>query len=274
MKRHFAALLSLCLLAGLTACGAPKQAASPSTEITVFAAASLQTSLDAAIDAYQTVVPEVSVTATYDSSGTLKTQIQEGAPCDLFISAAPKQLDALDGALKGDPPKNPDGLDFVVQGSRVDLLENKVVLAVPDGNPAGIESFDQLADRLKDGSILLAIGNSDVPVGQYTQKIFTYYGMDEAAVSGCLTYGSNAREVTTQISEAVVDCGIIYGTDAHSAGLSVVDSATAEMCGQVLYPAAVINSGSQPEAAQAFLDYLSTDAAKTRFESVGFTPLT
>jgi len=274
MKRCLVVLLSLCLLASLAACGAPNRETDPSTEITVFAAASLQESLDAAIEAYQTVAPEVSVVASYDSSGTLKTQIQEGAPCDLFISAAPRQMDALDGALKIDTAKNPDELDFVVPGSRIDLLENKVVLAVPDGNPAGIERFDQLADRLKDGSILLAVGNSDVPVGQYTQKIFAFYGIDEAAVSACLTYGSNAREVTTQISEAVVDCGIIYGTDAHSAGLTVVDSASAEMCGQVIYPAAVINSGSQPEAAQAFLDYLSTPDAKACFEAVGFTPLT
>ena len=293
MKKYLSLLLALCLTLSLTACGGSKEepakaeepaqteepapetqepAADP-VEITVFAAASMQESLNAAIEQYKAVAPEVTVVTTYDSSGTLLTQIKEGASCDLFISAAPKQINALDGSLKDDAEKNPDGLDYIVEGSRLNLLENKVTLAVPEGNPKGIESFDQLADLLKNGEVSLAIGNSDVPVGQYTQKIFTYYEIDEAAIASKLTYGSNVKEVTTQVSEGAVDCGIIYGTDAFSAGLTVVDSATAEMCGQVIYPAAVLNVGEQPEAAQAFLDYLTTPDALTCFEAVGFSPM-
>lgn len=177
----------------------------------------------------------------------------------------------MDGSLIDDKDKNPDGLDLIVTDSRIDLLENKVTLAVPEGNPKGIESFDQLAELLKSGDVLLAIGNSDVPVGQYTQKIFAYYGLDESAMTDCLTYGNNVKEVTTQVSEASADCGIIYATDAYSAGLTVVDSATAEMCGQVIYPAAVLK-GEKEEAAQAFLDYLQTADAMSVFESVGFCP--
>ena len=131
-------------------------------------------------------------------------------------------------------------------------------------------SQDQLAELLKNGDVMLAIGNSDVPVGQYTQKIFAYYGLDEAALTDCLTYGNNDKEVTTQVSEASADCGIIYATDAYSAGLTVVDSATAEMCGQVIYPAAVLK-GEKEEAAQAFLDYLQTADAMEVFKSVGFS---
>ena len=293
MKKTVSLLLALCLSLSLTACGSSKEAsAKPEepakaeesapeaqdpvagpVEITVFAAASMQESLDAAIEQYKSVAPEVTVVMTYDSSGTLLTQIKEGASCDLFISAAPKQMNALDGSLKDDAEKNPDGLDYIVEGSRIDLLENKVTLAVPEGNPAGIESFDQLAELLKNGNVTLAIGNSDVPVGQYTQKIFAYYEIDEAAIASKLTYGSNVKEVTTQVSEGSVDCGIIYGTDAFSAGLTVVDGATAEMCGQVIYPAAVLNCGEQPEAAQAFLDYLCTADALACFEGVGFSPL-
>ena len=282
MKKYLSLVLALCLALSLTACGGskeePAQTETPAetaepVEITVFAAASMQESLDAAIEQYKSVAPEVTVVMTYDSSGTLLTQIKEGASCDLFISAAPKQMNALDGSLKDDAEKNPDGLDYIVEGSRIDLLENKVTLAVPEGNPAGIESFDQLADLLKNGEVALAIGNSDVPVGQYTQKIFTYYGIDEAAIANNLTYGSNVKEVTTQVSEAAVDCGIIYGTDAFSAGLTVVDSATAEMCGQVIYPAAVLNVGEQPEAALAFLEYLCTADARACFEAVGFSPM-
>ena len=123
---------------------------------------------------------------------------------------------------------------------------------------------------------MLAMGNSDVPVGQYTQKILTWYGLDEAelANAGCITYGTNVKEVTTQVSEGSVDAGIIYGTDAFSAGLTVVDEATPEMCGQVIYPAAVMKHSAQKEQATAFLEYLQTDAASEIFESVGFHPLT
>ena len=176
----------------------------------------------------------------------------------------------MDGSLIEDKDKNPNGLDLIVTDSRINLLENKVTLAVPEGNPEGIESFDQLAELLKSGDMMLAIGNSDVPVGQYTQKIFAYYGIDEAAIADKLTYGNNVKEVTSQVSEAAADCGIIYATDAFSAGLNTVDSATAEMCGQVIYPAAVLK-GEKEAAAQAFLDYLQTAEAVAVFESVGFS---
>ena len=170
---------------------------------------------------------------------------------------------------------NTEGLDFVLADTRFNILENKVALAVPDGNPAGIHSYDDLIAGLKDGSVLLAMGNSDVPVGQYTQKILQYYGLDEEALAsaGVITYGSNVKEVTTQVGEAVVDCGIIYQTDAFSAGLTVADTATKEMCGQVIYPAAVMNTSGNAEAARAFLEYLTSAEADEVFAAVGFTPI-
>ena len=246
-------------------------------EVVVFAAASLTETLTELQASFQEDHPEVEITFNFDSSGTLKTQIEEGAACDLFLSAGQKQMDQLDSAA--DPAVNTDGLDFVDSATRLDLLKNKVTLAVPEGNPKGIESFDQLAELLAAGDVFLAMGNSDVPVGQYTQKIFTYYGLDEASLAsaGMLTYGSNVKEVTTQVSEGTVDCGVIYATDAFSAGLTVVDEATADMCGQVIYPAAVMKSGSgeaAEAAAQAFLDYLHTDEnAIAVLEGVGFTVL-
>ena len=280
MKKLLSLLLALSLVLALTACGSKDDGANDAdtqdgtnedpVELIVFAAASMTETLNEIAEMYKEVAPNVTLTFNFDSSGKLLTQISEGADCDLFISAAPTQMNAMDGSLIGDTEKNPNGLDLIVTDSRVDLLENKVTLAVPEGNPKGIESFDQLAQLLKSGDVLLAIGNSDVPVGQYTQKIFAYYGLDESAMTDCLTYGNNVKEVTTQVSEAAADCGIIYATDAFSAGLEVVDSATAEMCGQVIYPAAVLK-GEKEEAARAFLAYLETDAAMTVFERVGFS---
>ena len=283
MKKLLSLLLALSLAFALAACG--QKDTTPETpdeqqpeetqpvELIVFAAASMKETLTEIAELYKSAAPDVTITYNFDSSGTLLKQIQEGADCDLFISAAPKQMNALDGSLKEDAEKNPDGLDRIVTDSRINLLENKVTLAVPEGNPKGIESFDQLAELLKSGDVLLAMGNSDVPVGQYTQKIFAYYGLEEEALAsaGKITYGNNVKEVTSQVSEAAADCGIIYATDAFSAGLTVVDSATAEMCGQVIYPAAVMQ-GEKEAAAQAFLDYLQTDDAVAVFESVGFSP--
>lgn len=281
MKKLLSLLLALALVFSLAACGSKTDdtttdhtqgdANAESVDLVVFAAASMTETLTEIAEMYKEVAPNVNITYNFDSSGKLLTQISEGADCDLFISAAPTQMNAMDGSLIGDTEKNPNGLDLIVTDSRIDLLENKVTLAVPEGNPKGIESFDQLAELLKSGDVMLAIGNSDVPVGQYTQKIFAYYGLDESAMTDCLTYGNNVKEVTTQVSEAAADCGIIYATDAFSAGLEVVDSATAEMCGQVIYPAAVLK-GEKEEAAQAFLDYLQTADAMSVFESVGFCP--
>ena len=282
MKKFLSLLLALTLALSLAACGtsntpaadrsgsASGDDAEPIT-LVVFAAASMTETLTEIAGNYKAVAPNVTLSFNFDSSGKLLTQIEEGALCDLFISAAPKQMNALDGSLKDDAEKNPNGQDMLLEGSRLNLLENKVTLAVPEGNPKGIESFDQLVGLLQNGEVMLAIGNSDVPVGQYTQKIFAFYGIDEAAITDQLTYGNNVKEVSTQVTEAAADCGIIYATDAFSAGLTVVDSATAEMCGQVIYPAAVLKDG-QTEAAQAFLDYLQTEEAMAVFQSVGFSP--
>lgn len=289
MKKLVSLILALSLVFALTACGQKEAAPDPvqpddtnieqnaePVELTVFAAASLTETLTAIGETYMSEHEGVTLSFNFDSSGKLLTQIKEGAVCDLFLSAAPKQMNALDGSLAGDAEKNPDGLDLLVEGSRVDLLENKVTLVVPEGNPAGIESFDQLAlllaSALEQDKVLLAIGNEDVPVGQYTQKIFNCYALHEPtmAEAGKLTYGNNVKEVTSQVSEGSVDCGIIYATDACSAGLTVVDTATAEMCGQVIYPAAVLR-GENETAAQEFLDYLKTDAAMAVFASVGFS---
>ena len=269
LKKGIALVCALALCCG----AAWAETAAEPVELTVFAAASMTETLTQLKAIYEEDHPQISLVYNFDSSGTLKTQIESGAECDLFISAAPKQMNQLD--ITADASVNTAGLDFVLEGTRINLLENKVALAVPEGNPKGVESYDQLAEALKNGTVLLAMGNSDVPVGQYTQKIFAYYQLDEEALAkaGVLTYGSNVKEVTTQVSEAAVDCGIIYATDAFSAGLTVVDTATAEMCGQVIYPAAVLKITKHEAEAKEFLDFLTSDAADAVFAAVGFTPL-
>ena len=280
-RRNFLAAAGAAgIAAALTACGgatsstassaAVSEAAGESVELIVFAAASLTETLNAIAQDYSAENPGVTFRFNFDSSGTLKTQIQEGADCDLFISAGQKQMNQLDITASADV--NIDGLDFVDPSTRVDLLENKVVLCVPEGSHKGIDSFDALAEHLKAQDILFCMGNSDVPVGQYTQKILAYYDLDEEALAadGVITYGSNVKEVTTQISEGSVDAGVVYCTDAYSAGLTPVDEATAEMCGQVIYPAAVLKAAPNAEAAREFLAYLQTDRAATVFEGVGF----
>ena len=290
MRKLFALLIAAAMVLSLTACAAPaadepapatEETAAPEetvpeaepVELIVFAAASMTETMNQIAELYKAKAPNVTLTYNFDSSGTLKTQIQEGAECDLFISAGQKQMNQLD--ITADPEVNTDKLDFVLEGTRINLLENRVTLCVPEGNPKDIKSFDDLADKLKEGSVLMAMGNSDVPVGQYTQKILAFYGLDEEklAKDGVITYGTNVKEVTTQVTEASVDCGVVYCTDAFSAGLTPVDYATKEMCGQVIYPAAVLNVSKNQEAAKEFLAYLQTDEAMKVFETVGFAPV-
>mgnify|MGYP000918604572 CR=1 FL=1 len=280
MRKIFALLIAAVMVLSFAACAAPatEETAAPEetvpeaepVELIVFAAASMTETMNQIAEMYKTVAPNVTLTYNFDSSGTLKTQIQEGAECDLFISAGQKQMNQLD--ITADPEVNTDKLDFVLEGTRINLLENRVTLCVPEGNPKDIKSFDDLADKLKEGSVLMAMGNSDVPVGQYTQKILAFYGLAEEklAKDGVITYGTNVKEVTTQVTEASVDCGVVYCTDAFSAGLTPVDYATKEMCGQVIYPAAVLNISGNQEAAKEFLAYLQTDEAMKVFEAVGF----
>lgn len=288
MKKLFAMLIAAVMVLSFAACVAPAAEPAPTeetaapeetapeaepVELIVFAAASMTETMNQIAELYKAKAPNVTLTYNFDSSGTLKTQIQEGAECDLFISAGQKQMNQLD--ITADPEVNTDKLDFVLEDTRINLLENRVTLCVPEGNPKDIRSFDDLADKLKEGSVLMAMGNSDVPVGQYTQKILAFYGLDEEklAKDGVITYGTNVKEVTTQVTEASVDCGVVYCTDAFSAGLTPVDYATKEMCGQVIYPAAVLNISKNQEAAKEFLAYLQTDEAMKVFEAVGFAPV-
>ena len=274
-KKFISLAVVAALAVGLVGCGQDKKdqvnGGKEKVKLTVFAAASMTETLNKIKADYEKEHPNVEITYNFDSSGTLKKQIQNGADADIFISAAQKQMNQLDAAK--DETANPDKLDFIKSDSRIDLLENKVVLVTPEGNPKHVESFNDLAAKLKDGSVRLVMGNNDVPVGQYTEKILKFYNLDEKAIAaaGNITYGSNVKEVTKQVLEGSADCGVVYATDAFSAKLKPVDQSTKEMCGQIIYPAAILKNSKNQDAAKDFLTYLQSDAAMKIFESVGFS---
>lgn len=273
-RRIFAGITGMAMMAAMmTGCGSSEQTGTStdntgsaagsaaqttteeSVELNVFAAASMQETLTQLADEYMQEHPEVSIQLNLDSSGTLETQIQEGADCDIFISAAQKQMDELADE------------DYINNDTRVDLLENKVALVVPDGNPKDIQSFDDIAKKAD----LIALGNEDVPVGQYSIEILENLGvLDDLEKDSKITYGSNVKEVTTQVSEGAVDCGIVYETDAYSAGLEYVDEAGEDLCQPAIYPAAVLSESKNAETAQSFMEYLQEEHAGEVFESVGF----
>lgn len=260
MKR----ILALILACVLSICGiscSTQSGGNTKKEIVVFAAASLTESLSEIADIYERENPGTVIKFNFESSGTLKTQIEQGAECDIFISAGQKQMNQL------------DKLGKTLDKTRFDLLENKVVLCISDKSKLKIKSFSALAISINRGEILMAMGNSDVPVGQYTSKILSFFNLDEKALAakGNISYASNTKEVTSLISESAVDCGVIYHTDAKSANLTPVDFATADMCGKVVYPAAIIKSTDDPDGSKAFMKYLSSDPAVKIFEKIGFS---
>lgn len=255
---------------GLTGCSQAKKAspsvpaasaasaASPAEPVvlTVFAAASLTEALSEIAEKYKTEVPEVTLTFNFDSSGKLQTQIENGAETDLFLSAAQKQMDALESG------------EYLLDGTRANLLVNKVVMIVPRGSGKGITSFeDAAADKVG----LIALGNSDVPVGQYSEEIYTYLKLWNA-VKAKASFGGNVKEVLSQVSAGSVDCGVVYATDAATAdGVEVVAEAPADSHFPVVYPAAVLKKSAEAEAAKAFLAYLNQSDAARVFKSVGFS---
>lgn len=278
LKKVLAAGLTLAMVFAMTACGstntdtaagsADSGTASSGEEATIYvsAAASMTESLDKVIEAYKEENPNIDIVPTYDSSGTLQTQIESGSDCDIFISAAQKQMDALEAE------------DLVDTDTRVDLLENKCALIVAPDSSKGITSWETFEEAIKNAQsssdLIFCMGNADVPVGQYTSKILTNLGLDETDMvsKGIVTYGTNVKEVTSQVSSGAADCGIVYSTDAYSAEMEPVAVADTELTdGPCIYPAAVMANAQEKDAAEDFLKYLQGDEAMKEFTTVGFT---
>lgn len=226
--------------------------------LTIFAAASMTDVLDDLKSEFQKENPGSELTFNFDSSGTLKTQIDSGAKADVFISAAQKQMNGLEEENK------------LENDTRIDLLENEVTLAAAKGNDKKITDFKDLSsDKVEK----IALGNSDVPVGQYSEEILKKLGIWDQ-IQDKITFGSNVREVTTWVSEKTVDCGIVYKTDAIIADLDVVAVADDSMLeNKVIYPAAVLKDSQNKELAKKYIEFLQSEKASEIFKKYGFKPL-
>ncbi len=232
-------------------------AADGQTEILVAAAASLKNAYEEElIPMFQEEHPEIIVTGTYDSSGKLQTQIEEGLEADVFMSAATAQMDAL----------NEEGL--IQTDTIVNLLENKIVLIAPASGGEDLNSFE---DIVKAQSI--ALGDpASVPAGQYAREALTNLGLWDQ-IQDRVSFGTNVTEVLNQVAASSADAGIVYATDAASMpeDVRVIGEAPeGSLAEPVIYPVAVVASSAHPEEARAFVDFLQTEEAMEVFESYGF----
>ena len=259
------ALVVMLLCAAIMAAPAMASAA----DVVVFAAASMTESLNKIADLYKKVAPDTKIVYNFDSSGTLKTQIEQGARCDLFISAGQKQMNQLDATA--DAKINPKKLDKVMAGTRWNIVANQVALIVPKGhNPKHIADFKDVAT---DKVFLIALGNSDVPVGQYSEEIYKNLKLwDAIKKANKISYASNVKEVLAQVAAGAVDCGIVYTTDAATAKgkVEVVTTAPAGSHKAIVYPAAVMKNAKNAKGAAAFAEFLKGSQAKEVFKSIGF----
>lgn len=237
-------------------------------EITVFAAASMTESMNKIAGLYKKTEPDVKIIYNFDSSGTLKTQIQQGADCDIFISAAQKQMDQID--ITANPAINTEKLDFIIDGTRFNLVANKVVMIVPKG--AGSAKINGFADAASDKVSLVSLGNSDVPAGQYAREIFTKLGLwEKLNKQKKISFAGNVKEVLSQVAAGAVDCGVVYGTDAAaSKEVAVVAEAPVGSHRPAVYPAAVLKRTKHPAEARAFAEFLRGPEATAVFWEMGF----
>ncbi|MBL4937310.1 molybdate ABC transporter substrate-binding protein [Clostridium sp. YIM B02515] len=256
MKKIITLLLCVfCLEFFLTGCG--NNGAAKESTITVAVAASLKNCMDEKlIPMFKEKYPGIKVQATYDSSGKLQSQIEQGASIDVFMSAAMKQMDELNKK------------DLIDKDSVVKLLENKIVLIVPVNNEKGISTFQDILKADK-----IAVGDpASVPAGQYAREVLTNLKVWED-VSKKASLGTNVTEVLNWVAEGSVDAGIVYSTDtASNKKVKITAEAPEGTVSKVIYPAGVIKASKNKDSSKKLLEFLQSDEAKKVFESYGFTP--
>lgn len=237
----------------------PEQSNEKALELTVAAAASLTDAMKEIEELYKKDHSNTTFEFTFGASGALQSQIEEGAPVDVFLSAAQKQMDSLEEK------------DMIDKDSRKDLLLNKVVLITPQDSNADIKTFEDIStDKVKK----IALGEPEsVPVGQYSEEVFDALNIKDQAVAKAV-YGTDVRQVLSWVETGEVECGIVYATDAATTDkVEVVTEAPEDSHKPVIYPAALIKDSKNKEAAKSFLDFLSTKEAQEVFEKYGFSTL-
>lgn len=226
-------------------------------ELTILAAASLTDVCNELKAQFEKENPSVTISISYGGSGALQTQIEEGAPADVFMSAAMKQMTALDDE------------ELMASDSIVQLLENKVVMIVPKESDTSVSSFE---DAATDAVTIIGLGEpGSVPVGQYSEEIFSSLGiLDE--VKEKANYGSDVRTVLSWVETAAVDCGVVYATDAYtSEDVKIVCEAPEGSCSKVLYPVGVVAASEHPDEAAAWLAFIQREASMELFKAYGFS---
>ncbi|NEP60662.1 MAG: molybdate ABC transporter substrate-binding protein [Symploca sp. SIO2G7] len=254
-RREFLGLILSLLLVGCRL-SSPTHQTSPSVNLTVSVAASLQDAIKEIEPIYRDQKPTVKITYNFGSSGSLQQQIEQGAPVDIFISAAPQQINALQA-------KN-----LLLEGTRQDLWKNQVVLIIPQAAKK-ISDFQQLTDKQVKK---IAIGNPDsVPAGQYGKEVLITLNLYDS-LSSKLIFAKDVRQVLTYVETGNVDAGIVYSTDAKiSDKVQIVATAAATTHSPIIYPVAVLKDSKNPDEAKDFIQFLSSDTAKTVFQKYGFS---
>ena len=224
-------------------------------EIVVSAAASLTDAMGEIADLIKEK-ENIVLTSTFDSSGTLQKQIEEGAQSDVFISAGQKQMDALQEQ------------DLIDTDSRIDLLRNRLVLLVPEANEAGIENIQDVVDK----KVQIAIAETEtVPVGQYSKKALEDLELWDKLDTNNVINSKNVSEVLKHVEDGNVAAGLVYTSDAvRGEGVKEAELFDEELHGPIVYPASIIEGSEEKEASQTFLDFLQTDEVKEIFEKYGF----
>lgn len=261
-KKIMTIMLAGAMAAGMSAGSVQAAAAEDASgDLYVFIAASLSNAMEEIQKDFNETYPDVEILYNADSSGTLQTQIEEGARCDIFFSAADKQMDALVDE------------DLAKKDTVEDILENKVVLIKPKDGETKVTGFENITDAAN-----IALAGDSVPVGQYSREIFDNLGITDEVNKMEINEGKNVSEVLAAVSEGSNEIGIVYATDAASVAdkVDVIAEAPAdELKTPVLYPVGLIEDKEASEddtaATEAFLEYIKSDDAMKVFEKYGFT---
>ena len=268
-KRLLAIIMSLAMVFVFAGCGGSEDTSAKKTEVLVFAAASMQSSLEELEASFEEANPDVDIILNCDSSGTLMEQIEEGAPCDIFFSAAQKNMDQLEE----------DGL--VVEGTRSNVLNNQLVVVTQPDSDTAVTGLENLKDAKS-----IALADGSVPVGKYTRQALINLGILEEVEDPTITTqevsdalggveineGANVSKVLTDVIEGSSEVGTVYLSDTYGQedSVKIIETVSYDVTGNIIYPIAqIVNQDaddSETEAAAEVLEYFTNDDAKALYD--------